>query len=226
MKLPILVLLILLTCTVATACEAVAEISPIEQLKWLESTSGAQSFQTDRDAGILRFYVTFGYARKIPGIGNVTHSRCYQGIKLIAIGGTTDTPMSEKHSRLIDLADSFAREYNLLMKQYIDSIGVGTCPPGADWEGMLASLTEFVWGSTQLEGMVGVVRSEMPRIMIDLKDLKRKDNVSSVACKTLQNYGIREPVIIEIYEWLPPPPPGYNSRKIDEFRCIQGHITR
>ncbi|MDH3380557.1 MAG: hypothetical protein OER87_19305 [Gammaproteobacteria bacterium] len=207
-----------------TAFGAVADASPVEQLKWLQTTSVEQAFKRDRGAGKQRFYVIFGYSQEIVGIGNLNYSRCYRGVELVVMRGTSDTPESEEHSRLIDLAYAFADEYNRLMQQHIDSQGGRTCPAEANWDGMLAVLTNFVWGSSQLEGMVGIVRSEVPTITIDLKDVTRLDKVSRFTCETLQAHGIKEAVLIKVYEWLPPP--GYNSRGIDEFSCVQGRINR
>lgn len=200
--------LVLLICSVITAFGVVADASPVEQLKWLEATSAEQAFERDRAGGKQSFYVIYGYSQQIVGIGNINYFRCYRGVELVAMDGTSDVVVNEEHGRLIDLAYAFADQYNQLMQQHIDNQGGRTCPSETNWDGMLTVLTNYVWGSSQLEGMVGIVRSEVPTIKIDLKDVTRLDEVSRFTCETLQSHGIKEAVLIEVYEWLPPP--GYN----------------
>ena len=217
--------LLLLICTLGATSGVVADISPIEQLKWLESASAEQSFRKDRDANKYRFYVVYGYSRDIVGIGSLTFSRCYRGVvELVTIEGTGDVLINEEYKRLNDLANAFASEYNQLMQQHIDSLDRRKCPPEADWNAMFSALTEYVWGSTQMDGQVGITRSVPPTITIDLKDVKRVEDVSRFTCQTLQSHGINEVVLVKINEWLPPP--GYNSRKIEAFSCVQGRINR
>lgn len=217
--------LLLLMCTLGATFGVVADISPMGQLKWLDSTTAEQSFRKDRDAKKYRFYVVYGYSPDIVGIGNLTYSRCYRGVvELVSIEGTNDALINEEHKRLNDLAEVFAGEYNRLMQQHVDSLGLRTCPPAADWNAMLSALTDYVWGSTQLEGQVRITLSGPPTITIDLKDVKRVNDVSRFTCQTIQTHGINELVLVKVNEWLPPP--GYNSREIEAFSCVQGRINR
>lgn len=196
----------------------------VEQLQWLYSKSAEQSFKKDRDAGNIRFYAVYGYARSIPGIGELNYARCYKDVvELNVIEGTSDNILSEEHGSLIGLANDFALEYNYLMKQHIDHTDKGDCSPRTDWDAMLSVVTGQVWGKNQTEGIVGINIIGSPVLTIDLNDLSRTDEILKDTCVALVDHGIDEIVTVEVYEWLHTSP-GYNHRKFKVFRCSSGQI--
>lgn len=92
----------------------------VQMLRWLDNANAEITFQNDLRSKRLRFFVVYGITTFIPSVGKINHERCYKGIELTTIEGTSDAYQSPEHRRLTELAYKFAKSYNLLMKAYID----------------------------------------------------------------------------------------------------------
>jgi hypothetical protein len=189
-------------------------------LEWINETNAEQSFLVDRDAGRLRFYVTYGYSSRIPAIGRINYKRCYGKAKLTHLTDMSDQPNNMKEKLLFDKAAIFAEEYNKLMRTYLDEQGLRTCDKDVDWDEMERKLFIFASGSTQVEGSVKAYGAGEPRISIKLKDISRADEVTRFACENLKQHGINEKVEITLYEWL------YEQKhkmvEKEQFNCSDG----
>lgn len=115
----------LLIVSAAVSCK---ESKQVEQLRWLYTAVPEEAFHDDLKSGSLRFFVVYGYASEILGVGKLQHERCYPKIELTPIEGTSDAIESDEHMKLNLRARDFTRAYNLLMREHLDRSGRTTCP--------------------------------------------------------------------------------------------------
>ena len=118
---------------------------PREQLRWLDTANAAEMFAHDVKAGTLRFYAVYSYGRSIPSIKLFNYERCYKHyVSLETIKGTSDACIDLEHDRLNRKADEFSRQYNTLMRQYLQENKLSNCSSGCDWNTAYHQLAEFI----------------------------------------------------------------------------------
>ena len=99
----------------------------VEWLRWLEDADAEQVFRSDQGAQRVRFFVVYGYAREMPGVGETEFARCYSGVEVTVIEGTSDALVNEEHRRLNQKARDFAEAYNTIMREELVRTGRTSC---------------------------------------------------------------------------------------------------
>jgi hypothetical protein len=114
-----LLLLIVAFASVFAGCSGQTELqsaaaSVERQLAWVEAAKPEAMLDADARAGRQRFLSVCGYSCVVPGIGELTATRCYPSVRVQTIEGTSDTILSERHAALVRRAAEVAAEYNTL----------------------------------------------------------------------------------------------------------------
>ena len=118
---------------------------PREQLRWLDTANAAEMFADDVKSGTLRFYAVYGYGRSIPSITLFNYERCYKNhVSLETIKGTSDVCIDLEHGSLNRKARDFSRQYNTLMRQYLQENKLSDCSAACDWDTAYHQLAELI----------------------------------------------------------------------------------
>ncbi len=193
------------------------------QLRWLDHADAAEMSSRDIAQGRLRFFSVRGYSEAIPSVGHLNYDRCYRGTVVVqVIEGTSDSVHSAEELRLNRLAWTFAGAYNRLVVRHVRDKQFSACPPDADWDAAFFSLTDYVWGRSQLEGWVSYSETSErdANFVVALKDSRRAPALAALACDIFQRHGIRTPVTIEMRTYD-------DATSLGTVRCRDGRrITR
>jgi len=198
----------------------------LADMRWLKTANPKTYYREDIAKIQFRFFEVLGYSSEIPEVGKLNYSRCYAAkIRLDRIEGTTDMPRSLEHGELNRKASVFAQAYNKLMKNYADSHGLSNCRAGTNWDKAVDTITNYVWGGSQDEGLVHYDDAGPTiTLKIDLKAPARAKSVVTFACKAFRKNRITETVTVEIAEWLTTTP-GYHVMKLSTWMCKSGFIA-
>lgn len=116
-----------------------------DPLEWVDHAEPVAMAKQDIAAGRFRFLSICGYACELPGVGEMTYSRCYSGSASVEIvHGTSDVIRSDGHLRLRKKALLLASEYNELIARKLDELGKRTCPIGEEWDALHRALSDHV----------------------------------------------------------------------------------
>lgn len=114
-------IIIFLILGISSSIPVIAEnaIDDISQLQWLKN---ADPIADANKAIIAKKYTLFaveGYTWEIPGVSedNKFDYRKKYGITIIK--GTSDVVLNKEHARLIELAEEYARRYNLQILKHL-----------------------------------------------------------------------------------------------------------
>ena len=213
--------------TAQTSATSTTIVDNLADMRWLKAANPETYYREDIAKRQFRFFEVLGYSSEIHEVGKLNYSRCYAAkIRLDRIDGTTDMPRSLEHGELNNKASVFAQAYNKLMKNHADSHGLSNCRAGTNWDEAVDTITNYVWGESQDEGLVGYDDAGPTiTLKIDLKAPARAKNVVTFACKSLRKNRITETVSVEIAEWLTTTP-GYHVRKLSTWTCKSGTMSR
>ena len=173
-------------------------------LRWVDNANPVQRVDSDISRQHHRFYSVCGYSCEVVGVGLVNAKRCFPGISVEPIEGTSDVIESPEHGRLIKRARQFATEYNQRLAEHLRTKGLASCPAGTDWDGAMHGIAKYVYSlcgtdsmcriAAQISAPEGTQYSFSAQVPINAT----LDQAVSDICRVVREHGIRGAVSVNV----------------------------
>jgi hypothetical protein len=127
---------------------AVSAQASEQTLAWLDKADPVVMFTDSTRLNRVHFLEVCGLTCETPGMGPLTYGHCYaQEAGVLRIDATGDMITSDRHAALKEKALAFAKRYNNLVQESLDSSGKRHCPTTEQWDkywGALEKLAEQI----------------------------------------------------------------------------------